>query len=715
MPKRNNQIESNYSAGSKKIHQPESINLANDMVDMVDMVDITNDSSNTFDKKNISSGHNNYNNYNNHNNYNNNGNYSNHSNHNNQNNYGYNKPKHHTYDSSNNFEHNCVNEYIKLISEKQNFILAKLSNLELMISQINNENKELKEDITNKMNQFCCDVFDMLDNPQSEHQYIVEYDDDSDEISECENPFCSNYKGSKSKKNNLNCDYSEKLSTDDFSKKKNKKQKSKSKSKNEKNYNNDGNENCGLSKYCVDEYCPDNMGILNIDDTGNIGNMDKTKKSGRKAEVSVRVNNSFPPNINPIQMILDQLSGKSSNKKNNEDENICSDDEYDQNAPIFESEDIQDQENQENNNGFTEITEKITNIKDLIDIGEKYKEIIVCSNKKKEKKTKQKNKKNEQNLTVETSDSINKIKNQACGYYELDGKKYSINLETIVKLNAPLKRLSKLIGMEKVKEDIFDMIIYYLQGFENNNNNMLHSVIEGPPGVGKTKLGKILSGIYCALGIIQSNKFKYVKATDLIGDHVGATKHMTQQVIEEADGGVLFIDEAYALSSNDNKDPYGKECIDTINFNLSENKKKLIVIIAGYPDHLDKCFFSFNPGLARRFPFKFRIDSYTPEELKDIFIDKLRKFGWKFSQSVSMDNLNSFFKTNAKEFPNFGGDIENFFKSCQFAHSKRMIGKNPNQRKKINIDDIKKGLEKFKKNKRTDETQKSSHLSMMWI
>jgi broad specificity polyphosphatase/5'/3'-nucleotidase SurE len=68
-----------------------------------------------------------------------------------------------------------------------------------------------------------------------------------------------------------------------------------------------------------------------------------------------------------------------------------------------------------------------------------------------------------------------------------------------------------------------------------------------------------MAQIYCALGIIPSNKFKYVKATDMIGDHVGATKHMTQAVIDEADGGVLFIDEAYSLSTSETKDPYGKD------------------------------------------------------------------------------------------------------------------------------------------------------------
>jgi ATPases of the AAA+ class len=267
-----------------------------------------------------------------------------------------------------------------------------------------------------------------------------------------------------------------------------------------------------------------------------------------------------------------------------------------------------------------------------------------------------------------------------------------------------------MVGMKKVKDDIFEMIIYYLQGFETKNKNMLHSVIEGPPGVGKTKLGKIIGGIYCALGIIPSNNFKYVKATDLIGDHVGATKHMTQTAIDEADGGVLFIDEAYALSSNDNKDPYGKECIDTLNFNLSENKRKLIVIIAGYSDHLDKYFFSFNPGLQRRFPFKFKIDKYSAHELKDIFVDKLRKCKWKLNKNITVEKLIDFFTTNKDEFPNFGGDIENLFKSCQFSHSRRMIDKNPKLRGILIMDDILSGLDKFKKNKRGDDKHK--HLSM---
>lgn len=555
-------------------------------------------------------------------------------------------------------------QYINLMIEKQNFALSRFDHIEGTLNRLIKENTELKETVkiltnnseiaTEQLNDIMMvltssDIFDAKKDDK-------DYDDYDDEYRSCGDPTCEGCHP-------------------------------------------DNHDDC------------DDFGDNNLYNSQPYDYTEPKKKKSKKSkknklsgnDIVMNIQGDFPPNINPLQL-LEQIIGIPQ-KKEQKDEDVCSDDGYDQNAPIYENPD----ENKEVDSNFVELTDALTNINDLIVLGEKYKDAVGLAIKKKEKKIKKKAKymktSNAELLAEKSSDNLVLNLNEPQGFYELDGKKYPVNLETISKLAAPLTRLSKMIGMDKVKDDIFDMIIYYLQGFEKNNSNMLHSVIEGPPGVGKTKLGKILASVYCGLGIIPSNKFKYVKATDLIGDHVGATKHMTQSVIDEADGGVLFIDEAYALSSNDNKDPYGKECIDTINFNLSENKRKLIVIIAGYPDHLDKYFFSFNPGLARRFPFKFRIDAYTPEELKEIFIDKLRKFGWKFTQSVEMNNLSAFFKTNEKEFPNFGGDVENFFKSCQFAHSKRMIGKNPNQRKKLNFDDLKKGLEKFKKNKRNDDTK----------
>lgn len=398
----------------------------------------------------------------------------------------------------------------------------------------------------------------------------------------------------------------------------------------------------------------------------------------------------------PIEMIINQILGNNQKPKETQDDTEI-DEEYDVNEKIYSDEAIVDiPELQE----FEKIP---ANIDDLLELGEMCTVLLDSATKKKKKL-----KIGKHSEKIETKHTNNCIVNDL---YELDGKKYAINLEKVVNLKKPLIKLNNMVGMKQVKESIFEMILYYLQGFETRNQNMLHSVIEGPPGTGKTQLGKILAQIYCSLGIIESNKFKYVKATDLIGDHVGATKHMTQRVIDEADGGVLFIDEAYALSSNDNKDPYGKECIDTLNFNLSEKKKKLIVIVAGYPEQLDKYFFSLNPGLQRRFPFRHRIDGYSAEELRDIFIDKLKRFKWKLDNDVQISDLTKFFKSHKADFTNFGGDIENLFKKCQYAHSNRVVGKNPMVRKHLNMEDINMGFTKFKNSKRNDDSQpKYPHL-----
>lgn len=283
--------------------------------------------------------------------------------------------------------------------------------------------------------------------------------------------------------------------------------------------------------------------------------------------------------------------------------------------------------------------------------------------------------------------------------YTINGKKYSINLEILNKLVKPLTKLQVMIGLDNVKNSIVDMIMYYLQSFEKQNNNMLHTVIEGPPGVGKTELGKILAEIYAGLGIIKSNKFKLVRRSDLIGEYLGHTAPKTQKLIDEAEGGVLFIDEAYALGNEEKRDSFSKECIDVLNQNLSENKKKFICIIAGYPDELDKCFFSYNPGLYRRFPFRFNIEGYNPNELKNIFIKKVNDIKWKLDDTINNDLLTDFFTQNKDKFKNFGGDIDNLIINCKFAHSRRIFGKHPYNKRKFNKNDLSTGFNRFIKNK----------------
>ena len=290
------------------------------------------------------------------------------------------------------------------------------------------------------------------------------------------------------------------------------------------------------------------------------------------------------------------------------------------------------------------------------------------------------------------------------GLYEYENKYYSINLEVLNKLVKPLTLLNKMIGLVPIKKQFLEMILYYIQEFEKGTSNMLHTILEGPPGVGKTEIGKILAEIYSALGIIPSNKFKLVKRTDLIGEYVGHTAHKTQKAIDEAEGGVLFIDEAYSLGgSSEKSDTFSKECIDVLNQNLSENKKKLIVIIAGYKDQLDTSFFCYNQGLRRRFPFKYVIDDYSAIELKDIYLKKVKDINWTIERDITEDYLCKFFTENKEEFKNYGGDIENLILNSKFTHSKRVFNLHPYKRKIINKSDFDTAFERFKNNKKNKD------------
>ena len=124
----------------------------------------------------------------------------------------------------------------------------------------------------------------------------------------------------------------------------------------------------------------------------------------------------------------------------------------------------------------------------------------------------------------------------------------------------------------------------------------MHTVIYGPPGTGKTEVAKIIGRLFSKLGVLKKNVFKKVTRADLIAGYLGQTAIKTKEVVNSAIGGVLFIDEAYALGNKEKRDIFAKECIDT--FAHYDNKDKLMVIIAGYEDELNKCFFEYNRVLT---------------------------------------------------------------------------------------------------------------------
>ena len=268
-------------------------------------------------------------------------------------------------------------------------------------------------------------------------------------------------------------------------------------------------------------------------------------------------------------------------------------------------------------------------------------------------------------------------------------------------LNEPLKKINRMIGLDHVKKEIFKKIIYYLKN--PNNDEYLHSVISGPPGVGKTELAKIYGEIFSKLGILKNKKFVQIKRDDLVAQYLGQTSHRTKKLLEDSLGGVLFLDEAYSLGSNDKVDSYSKEAIDMINQYLSEKKNDFMFIIAGYESELNKCFFSVNPGLKRRFSTFFNIEKYTSEELVEIFKLKLERS--KYNLSIEDIKIKDFFKSNLKKFSNYAGDIEKLINEMKYVQSFRTFSNNIESKDMI-YDDLLSAITIFKE----DDVSVLSHL-----
>lgn len=276
-----------------------------------------------------------------------------------------------------------------------------------------------------------------------------------------------------------------------------------------------------------------------------------------------------------------------------------------------------------------------------------------------------------------------------------DTKSYSLDLKILNKLVVPLEELNNMIGMKRVKVDIVDHILFNIQNLDDKNKDMLHTVIEGPPGVGKTELGKILGKIYLAMGVLKNNIFKKVSRSDMVAKYLGQTAIKTDELIDSCKGGVMFIDEVYSLGNKYLYDSFSKEAIDTLNQKLSELKNEFICIVAGYPREISECFFAYNQGLHSRFPIRFTIDPYTPKELLKIFNKVVIEGGWSLDPSVK----SSFFKKNYTSFKYYGRDIENFFTKCKRAHSKRLFIEPESQKKLLTINDIIIGFRNFQLHK----------------
>jgi SpoVK/Ycf46/Vps4 family AAA+-type ATPase len=185
-----------------------------------------------------------------------------------------------------------------------------------------------------------------------------------------------------------------------------------------------------------------------------------------------------------------------------------------------------------------------------------------------------------------------------------------------------LGKLDNLIGLTSVKQKVRDYVQYLNfikirqeKGFDESGKISLHAVLTGNPGTGKTTVAKQLGKIYKEMGLLTKGHVHEVDRSILVAEYIGQTAPKTKKAIEDARGGILFIDEAYSLSrkGDDSKD-FGKEVIEILLKEMSDGPGNIVVVVAGYPEEM-KGFLSSNPGLKSRFNHHFTFDDYTPEEM----------------------------------------------------------------------------------------------------
>ena len=265
-------------------------------------------------------------------------------------------------------------------------------------------------------------------------------------------------------------------------------------------------------------------------------------------------------------------------------------------------------------------------------------------------------------------------------------------------LKESLAELNSLVGLSNVKKEVNELIklvrFYQEEGKDVMNKFPLHSVFTGNPGTGKTTVARILARIFKAIGIIERGDLIECDREKLVGAFVGQTAIKTNEMIDKAQGSVLFIDEAYSLTSGHGGD-FGNEAIDTLLKRMEDKRGEFIVIVAGYTDRMVS-FLESNPGLRSRFDRKFDFEDYNAEELETIFTNMIVQEGMKLDKKATefmTDYLKQLVRQKSKYFGNgraIRKVVEKTIKSQNLRLAELPIEKRTdNLKKTITLDDVK--------------------------
>jgi len=247
-------------------------------------------------------------------------------------------------------------------------------------------------------------------------------------------------------------------------------------------------------------------------------------------------------------------------------------------------------------------------------------------------------------------------------------------------LSRLLGELNDLIGLDSVKDAIGELVHTQLAnqkllkaGYHVRDTETRHMLFTGNPGTGKTTVARSIGKIFKALGLLKKGTFYEVNRSNLVAQYQGQTAIRTKQAVELALDGVLFVDEAYALSNGD-FDSYGTEAIDTLVPLMEKYRDRLIVIFAGYSQEM-QFFIAANSGLESRIAYKIEFPDYTGEQLHQIFLSMAAKDGWIVTEDVDLllqEKFSTLYSDRPQNFAN-ARDIRNLYEKMVRSLKTRIV------------------------------------------